>query len=111
IENSLLQWTGSAAALPDLLANPEVKFDQSRALEQIANQRWVHLFMHGYEAWAEYRRTGYPNNFVKPNGVDVPNRLSYPDNESFNNRVNFDSAVQSQFGGEDSIYGKLWWAK
>lgn len=109
IEQSIVQWTGSNDGVEAFLSNPEISFDESRAMEQIGNQRWVHLYMFGYEAWSEWRRTGYPNDLVSPNGAEVPNRLSYPDNEAFNNQVNYDDAVQRQFNGEESIYGKVWW--
>lgn len=109
IESSIEQWTGSSAEASSFLAQPEIAFDQGNALEQIATQRWVHLFMFGYEAWSEWRRTGYPNKLVTPNGVAVPTRLAYPDNEAFNNEVNYKQAVDRQFGGEDPIHGILWW--
>lgn len=88
---------------------PETSFDPGRAIEQIATQRWVHLYMFGYEAWSEWSKTGYPDDLVLPNGVEIPRRLSYPDNEAFNNRENYNEAVQRQFGGEESIYGTVWW--
>jgi hypothetical protein len=67
--------------------------------------------MHGYEAWAEWRRTGYPDNLVSPGGRAVPLRLSYPSNEVFNNTTNYNDAVQRQFNGVDGLYGKVWWDK
>ncbi|MCF8714601.1 SusD/RagB family nutrient-binding outer membrane lipoprotein [Joostella atrarenae] len=111
IENSILQWTGSTDAVADFMMESGIAFDDSMAIEQIATQRWVHLFMFGYEAWAEWRRTGFPDIMVSPNGAEVPNRLSYPDNEAFNNEVNYNDAIQTQFGGENTIYGELWWDK
>src|SRR5690606_8808350 len=62
IEQSFLQWTGSSDGIDDFLAEPAIAYDPDQAIKQIATQRWVHLFMHGYEAWAEWRRTGYPDN-------------------------------------------------
>lgn len=109
IEASIEQWTGSSDGAGDFLANPEIAFDAGNAMEQISNQRWVHLYMFGYEAWSEWRRTGYPNDLVEPNGNEIPTRLSYPDNEAFNNEANYEAAVGRQFNGDDSIYGKVWW--
>jgi hypothetical protein len=111
IQNSLQQWTGSTTGAAALLAKPGVQYEPARAMEQIGNQRWIHLFMHGYEAWAEWRRTGYPNNLVAPGGQPVPTRQSYVATESFNNTVNYKEAVQRQFGGKDDQYGKVWWDK
>ncbi|SFC52632.1 Starch-binding associating with outer membrane [Zunongwangia mangrovi] len=109
IEQSIMQWTGSDAGVTSFLNQPEVAFDSSNAIESIANQRWVHLYMHGYEAWSEWRRTGFPAGFESPNGAEIPLRLSYPDNESFNNSENYEEAVSRQFDGEDLIYGQVWW--
>lgn len=65
--------------------------------------------MHGYEAWAEYRRTGYPDNMVNPQGREVPLRQAYTSDEALNNTDNYEEAVNRQFNGENSIYGRLWW--
>mgnify|MGYP001158554560 FL=1 len=109
IEQSFLQWTGSSEGVDSFLSQPEVAFDVNNAIESIANQRWVHLYMHGYESWSEWRRTGFPTGFTTPNGAEIPLRLSYPDNESFNNSDNYEEAVNRQFNGEDLIYGRVWW--
>ena len=111
IEFSVRQWTGSTNGLAALMAAPGIAYDPANALQQIAEQRYVHLFMHGYEGWAEWRRTGYPANLVSPGGRAIPTRNSYPPNEVFNNADNYKTAVQEQFGGTDGIYGKVWWDK
>jgi len=109
IEQSIKQWTGSDAGVQSYLSQPEVVYDPSNGIEMISNQRYIHLFMHGYEAWAEWRRTGYPDNMVNPEGRDVPLRQSYTSDEALNNTENYEEAVQRQFGGDNSIYGRLWW--
>jgi len=111
IEQSFRQWTGGTTGLSAYLANSGVTYNPARAIEQISTQRYVHLFMHGYEAWAEWRRTGYPNNLVMPTGRAVPTRLGYPDNEAFNNATNYQAAIQRQFSGANTQYGKVWWDK
>jgi hypothetical protein len=109
VEASIEQWTGSTDGVGEFLSKPTVAFNSENAIKSISNQRWVHLYMFGYEAWSEWRRTGYPNDLVEPNGMAVPTRLSYPDNEAFNNEENYYEAIERQFGGDDSIYGKVWW--
>lgn len=109
VEQSILQWTGGTAGADEFLSQPEVAYDADEAIARIANQRYVHLFMHGYQAWAEYRRTGYPEGMVEPQGRAVPLRLSYTSDESFNNTENYEAAVDRQFGGENTLYGRLWW--
>ncbi|GGZ38750.1 hypothetical protein GCM10007049_34900 [Echinicola pacifica] len=109
IENSMNQWGADISTLASFMAQPDIAYNPNTAVEQIATQRWIHLFMHGYEGWAEYRRTGFPDNMVSPGGADVPNRQIYIEAEQFNNTVNYNEAVQRQFGGTESLYGKVWW--
>jgi hypothetical protein len=111
IDQSIRQWTGSNTGVAAFMTQPGIPYNAATALQQIGMQRYVHLFMHGYEAWAEWRRTGYPNNLVTPGGKAVPLRHAYPPNEVFNNAANYQAAVQSQFGGTDGLYGKVWWDK
>lgn len=111
IEQSVRQWTGGITGLDALMASAGITYDPANSMKQIGMQRWVHLFMHGYEAWAEWRRTGYPDNLIKPGGREIPLRHSYPPNEVFNNSANYKDAVQRQFSGTDGLYGKVWWDK
>jgi len=111
ITNSIAQWTGSTDGVGDFINKPEVRYQSATAMRQIAVQRWIHLFMHGYEAWAEWRRTGFPDNLVSPQGKPVPRRQSYPANEAFNNATHYREAVDRQFGGTDDLSGRVWWDK
>lgn len=112
IEQSVRQWNNnSTTGLSTMMAHPSVIYNPTTALEQIANQRYIHLFMHGYEAWAEWRRTGFPNDMVSPGGKPVPRRQGYPTQEQFNNTTNYNEAVQRQFAGQDNLTGKVWWDK
>ncbi len=114
IEQSVRQWNkDNITGLPAMMAFPEIAYNPATAIEQIATQRWVHLFMHGYEGWAEWRRTGYPA-LAPPVGdptKPVPRRNSYPATEQFNNTENYREAVQRQFNGADNILGRVWWDK
>ena len=102
------QWTGSNAGVTEFLSQPGIQYDAANALEQIATQRWVHLFMHGYEAWNEWRRTGFPV-LTEPGGTAIPRRQGYPTEEQFLNKSNYNEAVNRQFGGTDDLYGRIWW--
>lgn len=108
VTQSILQWTGNDEEATDFLAQPDISFDASSAIEQIATQRYVHLFLNGYEGWAEWRRTGYPN-LVPSAGNEVPTRQAYTSDEAFNNTENYEEAVQRQFGGQNTLYGEVWW--
>ncbi len=107
VEASILQWTGSDDTVEDYLNQPDVAYDGT--IEQIATQRYIHLFLHGYEAWAEWRRTGFPAFVVPIKGNPVPTRQRYSEDEAANNTDNYQEAVDRQFGGENTMYGKVWW--
>lgn len=110
IENSLVQWNGDNTGLAEFLADPSVAYNASEALKQIAYQRWVHLYMNGYEAWAEWRRTGYPQITPAGGTAGVPTRQAYPTSEFTLNRQNYDKAKEA-LGGKDDLYGRVWWNK
>jgi hypothetical protein len=106
---------GDTTGLGVYLARPEIAYDPANALKQIAVQRWVHLYMNGYEAWAEWRRTGYPVLTPAPNNnnIPIPRRQGYPSSEPNINTNNYKAAVQAQtgFGGKDDLNGRVWWDK
>lgn len=92
--------------------------------EIVLTQKYMHLFCQSFEAWSEYRRTGYPKSIVKPGeatngtttfvaanptGTDIVPRLLYDSNEYSLNKTNVEAAATS-IGG-DKYNTKLWWAK
>jgi hypothetical protein len=92
-------------------ANP---FDPAKALEQINTQYWIASFLNGPEAWANFRRSGYP--VLTPNpypGKDIQgnfiNRLTYPNSEISVNKANYDAAVARM--GPDNLDTRVWWDK
>lgn len=86
-------------------------------LEAIMNQKYVALFWVGFEAWADYRRTGYPVLTIGNgtfNDHILPTRLVYPTNTMETNRANYDAAVvrlKSYYKGEDDLKTPVWWSK
>jgi hypothetical protein len=114
VTNSIAQWTGSTTGTATYLATTGVKYDPAKAIQQIATQRWVHLFLHGYQAWAEWRRTGYPVLAAAPgaNGDKIPRREGYPTQERSINTANYNAAVASfPYGGTDDLNARVWWDK
>ncbi|RYZ28867.1 MAG: SusD/RagB family nutrient-binding outer membrane lipoprotein [Chitinophagaceae bacterium] len=114
ISASIAQWTGSTTGVTAFLAQPKIAYDPANAIKQIATQRWVHLFLHGYEAWAEWRRTGYPVLVAAPgaNNNLVPRREAYPTIERSNNAANYNEAVgRFPYGGADDLNARVWWDK
>lgn len=94
----------------------QVDYIPANGLEQIITQKWLALINQGFEAWAEYRRTGYPDLNPIPNLDDasetgssmVPVRVRYPSQESVAyNQENYAEAVDRQ--GPDALSTHIWW--
>lgn len=115
IEQSVRQWNNNdISGLPLFKSNVEVIYDPANAIRQIAYQRWVHLFLHGYEGWAEWRRTGYPLLVAAPgaNGNQIPRREGYPVQERANNKTNYNAATGAfPYAGTDDLNARVWWDK
>ncbi|MGK7388696.1 MAG: SusD/RagB family nutrient-binding outer membrane lipoprotein [Candidatus Cyclobacteriaceae bacterium M2_1C_046] len=107
-----LEMYGVEDQLTPYMLNSEVAFDPARAMEQILTQKWIALYTNGYEAWAEWRRTGLPNLAPSPNAFtengEIPTRQAYPVTERDLNPTSYDEAV-SRLGGADNLIGKVWW--
>lgn len=87
-------------------------------LQQINTQYWIASFLNGPEAFANFRRSGYPaltpNPYGQPNNPDVPNgtfirRLTYPTSELSVNTGNVNEAIARQ--GADKLSTRVWWDK
>ncbi len=87
-------------------------------LQQINTQYWIASFLNGPEAFANFRRSGFPtltaNPYGQPTNPDVPNgtfirRLGYPTSEQSVNTTNYNAAVARQ--GADKMSTRVWWDK
>ncbi|MEJ7738766.1 MAG: SusD/RagB family nutrient-binding outer membrane lipoprotein [Chitinophagaceae bacterium] len=101
----------AAAIQPYLDANPVTA---TPALEQINTQYWIASFLNGPEAWANFRRSGFPR--LSPNpfaGKDIKGdfirRLTYPNSEISVNTNNLNAAVAKM--GPDNLDTRVWWDK
>ena len=116
-----------ATEIADYLNAPDVKYDASKALEQIAVQAFINFYKEPNEAWALYKRTGMPNkntalaneDIVIDGGVkEVPRRaaitlplLTDRDYETRNAAI---EAMQQDpdFGtSAGDLFGRVWWDK
>ncbi|MCH5331338.1 MAG: SusD/RagB family nutrient-binding outer membrane lipoprotein [Alistipes sp.] len=92
-------------------------------IERIITQKWIANYPMGLEAWAEFRRTGYPELAPAVDNLSdgvIANtatgnfrglrRLRYPYTEHNLNAANVDAAV-TLLGGEDNEATDLFWAK
>ena len=115
----------SLNSYPDELTSLTVKWDESATpdekQERIIIQKWIANWMLGNEAWADYRRTGYPHLMPatavgnKSGGVvnseRGARRIPYPADEYNDNTENIQYAVSNYLGGQDNMARDLWWAK
>ncbi len=100
-----------------------VKWEESASaeqkLERVITQKWIANYPMGIEAWAEYRRTGYPELAPATDNLsggvikDVRRgmrRLRFPFSEKNLNKANYEAAVEAM-GGVDNESVDLFWAK
>lgn len=93
-------------------ADADIIYTPSKGLEQIIVQKWTHQYMNGYEAWADWKRTGFPVLTSAAAAVDprgIPRRQGYPSNESALNGANYTEVIARQ--GADDNYTRMWWDK
>lgn len=107
---------GASVAITDsnieafITAHP---LDLTKALEQINTEYWVASFLNGPEAFANFRRSGFP--VLTPNlypGKDLKTetfirRITYPDAELNVNNENVKQAISRQ--GPDVLDTRVWW--
>ena len=92
-----------------LAANP---YDASMGLKQINEQIWAAVLLNEYEAFANWRRTGYPeltpvNYPGNVTGGTIPRRLRYREGEAVANPENYSAAISAQ--GPDEFTTRMWW--
>jgi hypothetical protein len=130
VRASLAYWYGlagktlSAADEDAYVAAVSKKVDA----ESCAIQKYLDLFTNGTEAWTEIRRTGYPEQLMRPGEIaciykdqpvkftplsdtkgDIIERVKYPTNESTLNGTNFKEAVAKLSDGTNNYYTKMYW--
>ena len=87
---------------------------EAQKIEQIITQKWIVLLFNGFEAFSEWRRTGYPvlvpvnDPLGDTNGI-IPRRLIYDQTELITNGANYKEAIQRQ--GLDLMTTRIWWDK
>ncbi len=91
-------------------------YNSATGIQQINEQYWVTVFMDEYEAFANWRRSGfpvltpvnYPSATVNVTGGTIPRRFAYPLAEVSINTVNYNVAVGRLSGG-DKLTSRMWW--
>lgn len=115
---------GGANSYPTVLSQLGVAWSdgasKAEMQERIIIQKWIANFHLGNEAWADFRRTGYPHlipameSAVGNNNQGITNlqlgarRMPYPADEVTNNPENYAKAVE-MLGGRDNMATRIWW--
>jgi Starch-binding associating with outer membrane len=101
----------SAGEIAAYIADPGVAYNSTDALKLINTQYWIVNIRNGAEAFANFRRTGFPA--LSPNLFDntlnggFVRRLSYPDIEGSANNASY-QAASAAIGG-DKLTSRVFW--
>lgn len=95
----------------DYLTSGPAAWNPERGLEQIMTQKWIANIGNAYEAWTDWRRTGFPTQ-LRPaqaslNNDLIPVRLPYPSDEQALNFENYQQAAAAT--NDNSINVRVWW--
>lgn len=103
------------AAENSFLNNPVNAYNDANGLNLINTQYWVTSFGNGAEAWANFRRSGFPA--LAPNTIagqsikgGFVHRYVYPTLETSANLANYKAAV-ADIGGSDDMDTHVFWDK
>ena len=107
--------TLSASQMNAYLSNNRLvtgSFDEQ--MQQIYTQFWVSIFPDAQEAFATYRRTGYPaltpNNYPgNATGGQFPRRFLYPVSEQNLNTAAYNAVIARQ--GPNTLLTRVYWDK
>ncbi|WP_187262558.1 SusD/RagB family nutrient-binding outer membrane lipoprotein [Pontibacter beigongshangensis] len=98
----------NVAGVDALLQQPDVAYPAGGTVEaqveRIITQKWISFNgTQGFEAWTEYRRTGYPS-FIELSAAAsesvIPKRILYPNTESIRNQ---------NYPGLKELSVAVWW--
>ena len=106
----------SPADISAYLTNTDNAYNSTDALKMIGEQFWTASFFDFFEAFSNFRRTGYPE--LKPfgeqpahpenlTGGKIPRRLIVNPNEANVNTENFNAMISSQ--GPNTQSTRIWW--
>ena len=126
VEASMKKWGVDDAKITSFLATIPAANE-----ENVLTQKYIALYMNPNEAWAEYRRTGYPHTLIKVNEetdlnipteagqtrykfeslvadlTDIPERLRYPVAYKVINEANYQKALKSMQMTTDILTKRL----
>lgn len=124
----LEEQTGRSLTFDEAVEEYVDSVSQNVDAEACAVQKYLDLWTNGTEAWTEVRRTGYPEQLLRPGEItciyngnevdfttlsdtndDIIERVKYPTNESTLNSANWQDAVSRLTDGTNNYYSKMYW--
>jgi len=85
-------------------------------MEQIITQKWISLYPNSFEAYAEFRRTGYPKQYERVNSLnadvsttEIFRRLTFVTSEKSNNKEAYNAAQELLDGPPENNATRVWW--
>lgn len=119
IRASMEEWGIPETAVDAYLAQPGVAYGAAPGgwQQKIGIQKWLALFMQGFQEWIEWRRLDFdklerpvddPLGDFPLNGI-APLRLPYPTTEQGLNGAHYRDAVDQLLGGPDKMSTRVWW--
>ncbi|UPK69546.1 SusD/RagB family nutrient-binding outer membrane lipoprotein [Chitinophaga filiformis] len=103
----------SSITISQFLTQPSIAYsgDSNTKLAKIWTQKWLHFnVLQARQAWAEWRRTGYPQVYTLPSGRVgyelPPTRFLYPASE-----VAYNSSYDDAMRAKDKRDAKIFWMK
>lgn len=112
---SFTQYGYTALQATTYMAQPNIGYGLGGSnLRKIATQRWIAMYPDGWQAWFEWRRTGYPTLtptiYATNTGGQIPRRYVYHTDEySYNNAAV--TAAAALISGGDKQDSRVWWDK
>jgi hypothetical protein len=101
----------SSTDINGYVERPGVAYNPTDALKLINTQYWIVNIRNGTEAWANFRRSGFPvlspNLFNNNLNGGFVRRMSYPNVEASANTANYQAATAA-IGG-DKLTSKVFW--
>lgn len=82
-------------------------YNASNWRESVGVQKWIALYMNGFEAWNEWRRLDYPQLSAPAQAVinTIPVRFPYPLSETQTNSAKLDAVTVNP----GDLTSKVWW--
>lgn len=110
IENSIMEWGGSATDASTYLAQADVAYTTAAGTwkEKVGYQKWLAMYNRGFEGYATYRVYDAPTlNVAAGIGTLPPTRFTYPTDEYSLNKASIEAAATA-IGG-DVPTTKIFW--